>query len=1509
MIKYGKALLPILRNLKQYEYRANEFSLKIGKIVLNWDRNRVLAYTIDYNINKFIKYFTAEEDIDTLMNLLKSLYEHGYSFKDNFSLDEIDGISSILSLISLNGNRTSVEDAKKLFTKIMYYLYFKRDIDKDVKSIKDTGFVTLHNDCSIPTFIDMYLNYTNPLSSLNFENIKSWQQYKGFSSSINREICMREIKEDITEVHGREIIKLFSNHNLDMLNFVEQNEGIFKLCTFSDLISIIYDKNENEIGYRYLKSEKKNMKNISSLTFKSSYEILDFFTNKFYSFLNSNVKYIKDYNFGEGKKIDIFSKVMTYENQNDLEIAFDTIDDYLDFITIYLESGENKIIEELAKECIKSYSSFIQAKYENAKNNDDLYTINELRYLPAGFVKDVIDYIKTNNLNTNFYIHYLKIMERIEKIEIEGIEYPYYKEYYFKNILFENEFFKKYDINSTKFDSKLNVSKSFVSKDTIIKTPIFKNIKVDNQNTLAILTFNVYDNSYDYPKELYNTQQENIETLNRYFPSFKQFFVTIDEMVYSNKIVNNGSCLVYDFKGYVTDRILGEKLTEDVLKKLDNKSLAYLQVNLFKYFVSEYIPLEYIYFDPATNTIQINLLDGIIDIESKPKNKKFLNYIVEHLGYPDTILERVDSVLLDLKTNNQLNGYVSLFNGYCKKHNLYYSKQEKGCCSICQKYNFYVLEKYNKQLIMEDEGANYYKIEDKEETIFLKIFKNVEDCVEEDIYNLTSTMTFQMIQSLFVPQKIAIGENEKVIGYTYSYNKEADLFLDLRDNSISNIIKIKGCVLLLEKVIKMISNEYCFCKNPFGLVLFIQGYQEAVIPNTECIKDRSSEEDEKNTVKYTFEYIRSLLSEYKSINIDFSIIPETIGGMNEMKLLLDNYASTLTKKCRKHDYYEKKYLCCPYCVTPEKQNEIIKNAKFLDDNTFSEKINEGGESIVYNMDDGKVIKVFKSDEIDIDFKTKIIASLLEKNAELKAIEEKINDEGVYNFKYIIVDKMVIDRKSNTLHSCIMDKVNAMHVSILKNRRQVEEELNFSRKDIIELLINIGKGIEYLHQLDIFIGDLNGRNIMFDKSKMIYFIDFDGMSVNGLYPEFYTDKYVDPISRNNQQITKKDDWYSFAIQAFYYLTYIHPFNWIERDEDLDIVERMEQRKSIISSTNAKLPQIALDWNWMPDELINAFRETFEGNRRESLVPYLEKYYNIAYGNRYTVKNRADSSEDKKRKKYEILDITTSKYPNAYKIINHNAYIRENNGKYEIVVLNYNYNISIDLNERDNLVDVIVSGNNCYFIYKDYVNILSNNKLYHNVLSLNQGKVKVNSDTLYYLGKEDNILEIGIIQKNVLTNQHITFSNNISLLSYLVVEDSKYLTIQNDGTGNDKVYCNDEMFYEFEESKYRNYEIFYDKTTKQWLVCREDGIGIIIYNSGRYKNIYVPNVTRYNLKNIVWEYAYLYIPLKNEVLVYNTTSCEQKKISLEGIVGEEAKIKVENIGLEIIYNNKAYKCVFN
>ncbi len=46
---------------------------------------------------------------------------------------------------------------------------------------------------------------------------------------------------------------------------------------------------------------------------------------------------------------------------------------------------------------------------------------------------------------------------------------------------------------------------------------------------------------------------------------------------------------------------------------------------------------------------------------------------------------------------------------------------------------------------------------------------------------------------------------------------------------------------------------------------------------------------------------------------------------------------------------------------------------------------------------------------------------------------------------------------------------------------------------------------------------------------------------------------------------KDDWYSFAIQAFYYLTNVHPFKGrylVEEGINMDITERMEKKNIYI-----------------------------------------------------------------------------------------------------------------------------------------------------------------------------------------------------------------------------------------------------------------------------------------------------------------------------------------------------------
>ncbi len=63
------------------------------------------------------------------------------------------------------------------------------------------------------------------------------------------------------------------------------------------------------------------------------------------------------------------------------------------------------------------------------------------------------------------------------------------------------------------------------------------------------------------------------------------------------------------------------------------------------------------------------------------------------------------------------------------------------------------------------------------------------------------------------------------------------------------------------------------------------------------------------------------------------------------------------------------------------------------------------------------------------------------------------------------------------------KVEGQDIIVLRDRKIVYK-YGFKRKDILEILIAMGKGIETLHsKANIFIGDLNGGNVLFDKNKM------------------------------------------------------------------------------------------------------------------------------------------------------------------------------------------------------------------------------------------------------------------------------------------------------------------------------------------------------------------------------------------------------------------------------------------
>ena len=1542
---FGRKLVPILRDIKDLKFKSEISTFKIDEIILNSKKDTVLAWKITYKIldsyvyktvKKLFENYYCEEYEDIVMrlpgydirnklfldfiNIMKKLFEVGYKFISELDLEQIDGFSSIISQLKKEGDvyNNSIYNEKSLI-RIVYYLFYKKDMEKDINKSKTTGIIQLHKYCDLDDFILMYESYVNNLY-IDYSLINRIRFYKNTDEYISTDCCDQEVyifdvDEDKEIVDGDEIIKVIKNPDNKCLSFLGLNFEFINRYISNKLISIVYNSKGRIIGYRY----KKCMEDIKPIThecFDSIHDIFYYIDTDFRNFLyDINSVIVNRYSILNMKKNGLLSD-FPYNiriSNNREKITLLDVEDLLKLLCAF-ELYSKKIDIEIAKYSMKISAQYIISKYPNIKEMSTFYKIPELRYLSAGLTDEIIRQIFGKEFSKNLFSSYCQYYE---EITVNGQKYALCKEYNDSDFVFIEE---------------LKEANPTLNLDNLTEI-----IELDENTTFVPLST---QKQYNNIKEICQMDNNNRNLIALKYPELLKYYVGAKRIVYSYYMRDDKDINMYEAVGYICKKIKGEKLTKNNLRKLDNKDLAFLQLNLFKFFDSQYVPLEYIYYDTATKIIQINGLENNIKLEKiskKLKNnmlvifdanepqlieirKKFFNELVLNRKYPKLLLDRIDEDILAIDTQEQYNKYISKLNCYCERHNLYYNS-ENGC-NICNKYfvDLKTFETQEKKYIMEDSYASYYSVEIGNEKLFIKQIKNKEANVERSIEELIYDEQIQKIQQLYLPLKLTYN-NGVFNGYIFEYC-DANEFCDLENYELlSNLQRIKGCISLAKKVRKMIQEGYTFWKNPFGKVLVVKGFNNEVqIVNIEYVRKNNKEKSIRNTILYTIKYIEKVIENDENILFSLPSVNYSLKSLNEVISVLENYSSSLKKICRKHGYYSDKLFYCPRCINKAKLESVSNNIQYLTQipkNKARSKVDEGGESVVYSLSNDEVIKVFKADEIDLGYKAQVIIEMMCKNQELKSIEEKVQKEGIYSFKYITIDKVNVDGYSNNINSYIMKKIDAMHISFLKSRKFISERLNFTRKDILEILINIGKGIEYLHQLNIYIGDLNGRNIMFDKNKTVYFIDFDGMGVEGLKPEFYTDGYVDPISKKNNTVEMKDDWYSYAIQAFYYLTYTHPFNGIEEGkEDEDIVTRMEKRNSVIGKENIKVPSITINWNWMPDSMINTFKDIFEGECRQSMRIFFEKYYDLAYGNKYNSfkdfigeKENYSISKDN-QSPCEVVDVTDNISLTLLKTIDENMSIIKINDKNKYYFKEKDKKImlnNVDNEEVSKIVEIIENEKYLYIIFKNRLDIYSNEKLIFSEHISSDNNVVVNGNFFYCLDINSNeINEKHISSNDEITTQKIKFK--LPVKKFNVVNNSKFVIITQNEEGKDLVYCNDDLFYTFDNAD-TDYKILYDNNTKKWLIIRSDGNGIVIHEDGKYDKIEIKNTTKTNIYNFLWDYNTIYIPQQNKLIVYNTLSKKSKEIELLNLIDENSKIKIYEKGFYIINSNKIYKCIFN
>lgn len=528
---------------------------------------------------------------------------------------------------------------------------------------------------------------------------------------------------------------------------------------------------------------------------------------------------------------------------------------------------------------------------------------------------------------------------------------------------------------------------------------------------------------------------------------------------------------------------------------------------------------------------------------------------------------------------------------------------------------------------------------------------------------------------------------------------------------------------------------------------------------------------------------------------------------------------------------------------------------------------EGGEARIRDMKNGKVIKEFLP-HVNLSLKQKKVEWLIKQSfgKEVVAPEEEISIAN--HFIGYTMRKVV---KADVVRQLIKKDYLAL--------------TGYTNKDVLEIVIKIGKRKDAIHACGGIIGDFSDYNILNEK-KEIFFIDTDSWGVNNLfYSDAYTETFTAPeaYSKNGEVITTiQTDEFAFAVLAFSLLTRMNPFEGnYPKSPSMSVKERIEKKISVLGNHHIKVKSTILGWKWMSPELKQAFLNIFEGDLRISLTPLLEKEYQnltfcpthqVYYHNQYTECPLCNVNANIKKmapKKHVRLDakdlpriITLFSAADVKMILSKNEYLDFKN---HIVCMKTKEKQEVCYGTK-----VHFTADGRFKVILDYATMQVYNHLNEVISTIeiaNHSNCQIVGNAIYYLSKNETLKKVNLYTDHVSIEKiregyHALFAVDEKTEEVAIVSRyPKKLIIVIKG-------------YTFEidcDSKIREYALKFDSVSKTWLFIYQK-------QSGAYRTLVLSQKGKIekDSDNILYETT----PLSN-ISYFNATIYEPKAKKIEAI----------------------------
>lgn len=272
---------------------------------------------------------------------------------------------------------------------------------------------------------------------------------------------------------------------------------------------------------------------------------------------------------------------------------------------------------------------------------------------------------------------------------------------------------------------------------------------------------------------------------------------------------------------------------------------------------------------------------------------------------------------------------------------------------------------------------------------------------------------------------------------------------------------------------------------------------------------------------------------------------------------------------------------------------------------LGQRLGEGGEGSVYQGDRGTVVKIFDHDHVTQHRKEKI-ELLVGRDLQVRGI---------------CIPSALVRNRHGEFVGYVMPMASGREFQrTIFNKRRFEKEFpTWKKVDLVDICISFLEKVQYLHSMNVILGDINPKNLMIDDQKNVSIIDADSWQLEGYPCPVGTPMFTSPAmlgkSYADDLRTMEDELFAVATMLFMIIM-TGQFPYIRTGTDGDMVQLIKEGNFAFQYekyNNRDQPNG--DWKYMWSHIHKPIKDLFwhtfhkEGKRykkRPSATEWLEAF---------------------------------------------------------------------------------------------------------------------------------------------------------------------------------------------------------------------------------------------------------------------------------------------------------------